>query len=167
MAVKAVQVTEAEKDQDGVEAVPTPVPGVGTVTTYWKKEYVDDVTGKPAENTKTYRFAGLVEDKDEESGETFFKTVTYEVDLSEASRAKLIKALEPFTKVGRQVTATISRPAAAAGSNPALTEWNRRVKAWLEENRPEYGVKHNTKGRIKGEHEEVYLKANPSDPKPA
>ncbi|WP_019057764.1 Lsr2 family protein [Streptomyces prunicolor] len=195
MAVKAVQLIEMteetyDKAPDGIDRVPVEVPGVGTHVTYWRKEYVDDLTEKPAEGTVTVNLLVPVDAEREEvvigedgepekneDGSDKLKVVGYtdyearEIDLSPASLKKLMTALKPFAAKSRErvVSVPASRPAAASSAsspNPKLTEWNRRVKAWLEANRPEYGVLANTRGRVKGEHETLYVQQNPTDPKP-
>lgn len=178
MAVKATPVAADQAGQPGVTETKTNVPGVGEVSVYIKVERVDDVTATVTEDVQTLRFAvpewvepvEANEAEGTEAEEGYWKVVNREIDLGKKNRDAFLKALEKYAGASREVQAPVapSRPvAAASGANPALTEWNRRVKAWLEENRPEYGVKANTKGRVKGEHEAVYLKANPSDPKPA
>lgn len=184
MATKATPVTEAEKGQDGVQEVTATVPGVGPVTTYFRIEYVDDLTGKPGDNTRTVTLRFPYEDEQEKTEtdadgntvlngdgtekivmEKFIGYETMDVDLSDPSLAKLIKALEPFYKVAR---ATPSAPLApvrtrtGSGASAAVSEWNRRVRSWAQ------SVGHTVadRGQLKAEITEAYSRANPNDPKP-
>ncbi|MDQ0907778.1 hypothetical protein QFZ22_003763 [Streptomyces canus] len=188
MATKATPVTEAQKDEAGVQAIETQIPGVGPVTTYFKIEKVDDVTGKPEAGIETVRLLIPVEDEEVvdvigEDGEPeknadgsaktetekFIRYETRELDLGPASLTKLVKALKPFADASREAKAPVSTggstAAKSSGPNPELSAWNREAKKWLEENRPGYGIKHNTKGRLKAEYEEEFAKAT-GKPKP-
>jgi hypothetical protein len=168
MATKATPVTEAEKDEPNVKEVVAQVPGIGPVKTYFRVEKVDDLDKKTADDVQSLRFAVPVEKQDDDEN-TFWAVQHRAIDLGKVSRDKLLKALKPFIEASEEVSAPGgpgARTASAGGPNPALTEWNRRAKTWLEENRPHHGVKHNTKGRLKAEYEDEYATAN-NDPKPA
>ncbi|MER5252914.1 histone-like nucleoid-structuring protein Lsr2 [Streptomyces sp. NPDC002855] len=169
MAVRAVQIdadefNAADHDDPNFSRVATHIPGVGSVDTYWRKEYVDDLTGKPTEGTETFKFAVpvLVEDDEED----YYKSQWYEIDLSEASLAKFVKAVTPYVEKARRheamPTQTSLRTSSRSSSNPKLTEWNRRAKAWLRD----AGHEVKDRGRLPNNLEEVYIKNHPDDPKP-
>ncbi|MFJ4626182.1 hypothetical protein [Streptomyces sp. NPDC088847] len=195
MAKTPVVVTEDDykADQENVQRIETAIPGfpdADPIVTYVKVQHVDDLTSKPATDgiecvpllvpvEKTREEIVIGEDGEPEKnadGSEKLVAVKYwdyepmEIDLSPASLKKLITALKPFAEKCRtRVVSVPSRTVAAKksdGPDPALTEWNRRVKMWLEKNRPEYGVLANTRGRIKAEYETLYVQQNPSDPKP-
>ncbi|MEU5197279.1 hypothetical protein AB0G86_25060 [Streptomyces scabiei] len=193
MAKTPVVVTEEDykADPENVQLIETPIPGfpdAAPLVTYIKVQHIDDLTGKPADGIETVSLLVPVEAEREtverdaegdpvknDDGSDKIKVEKYtdfearELDLSPASLKKLMTALKPFYEKSRPrvVSVPAARPAAASsGPNPELSAWNRRVKAWLETNRPEYGVKANTKGRVKGEHETLYAQQNPTDPKP-
>ncbi|MFG2412578.1 Lsr2 dimerization domain-containing protein [Streptomyces goshikiensis] len=196
MAVKATPVTEAQKDEKDVQAVEANVPGVGTVLTYFKIEKVDDVSGKPEEDIYTVRLTvpvevteeapeygddgePVVDDEGKEvtTTETSFSYRNLEVDLGSASRAKLEKALAPFIKNAREVQAPAPGRfvnerrsiSASSGPNPALTEWRRRARRWLQQEAPASVLRGETvgdKGVLKAHLEEAYVKAHPNDPRP-
>ncbi|MGW3421296.1 hypothetical protein [Streptomyces phaeochromogenes] len=194
MAKTPVVVTEDDykADPENVQRIETPIPGfadAAPLVTYIKVQYVCDLTSKPADDIETVSLLVPVEaerevvERDAEGDpvlnddgsskitkEKYLDFEAREIDLSAASLKKLQTALKPFYEKSRErvVAVPAARPAASSASsaNPALQEWTRRVKVWLEANRPEYGVKHNTKGRLKGEYETLYVAQNPSDPKP-
>lgn len=194
MAKTPVVVTEDDykKDPDNVQRIETPIPGfpdAEPLVSYIKVQHTCDFTGKPSDDIETVSLLVPVEVEREvvalddngspaknDDGTDKLTTVkeldyeTREIDLSAASLKKLQTALKPFYEKSRErvvkAPARTGGVSSASSTNPALSEWTRRVKAWLEENRPEYGVKHNTKGRLKGEYEELYVKQNPTDPKP-
>ncbi|MET7741992.1 histone-like nucleoid-structuring protein Lsr2 [Streptomyces sp. NPDC005385] len=177
MARKPVVVTEAdwEKDKENVQRIETSIPGfpdAEPLVSYVKVEYTDDVTEKPAEGVETYSFSLPVEAKEEvevigEDGEpekntdgstklkveTYFKTVHYDVDMSPASREKLIKALAPFTKNAR-VKSTPVVTASAASASKSSHDLN-AIRAWAKENNHEVA----DKGRIAGKVIEAYYAA--------
>lgn len=164
MATKATPVTkdEFDKDPDSVKEVLTNVPGVGSVVAYFRIDYVDDLTGKPAEDIETVRFAAPSKAVDDE-GEIFLGLDSYEIDLSGPSFDKLLKVMEPFVKNGRKVrVATSAVRSTAKSSNPALTEWNRRAKEWARNAGHEVA----DRGQLSSKISELYEKNNPSDPKP-
>lgn len=189
MATKAIPTTEAEKGNPGVEEVTVVVPGAGTVTTYFKIEHVDDLTGKPEDGIETIRLSVPVEAEretvetdaegdplknsdgtDKIKVEKFIDYEMREIDLGPASRTKLFKALASFYEASREVTK--AQPSAgirtrtAGGGSSEVSDWNRRVKAWLEKNRPELGITSSTRGRLSKDHEKIYITNNPNDPKP-
>lgn len=189
MATKATPVTEAEKDEPNVQAHEIDIPGVGPVMTYLRVEQVDDLTGKAEEGIETIQLTVPVRvkveviDRDAEgdpikNGDGTDKITTdevtqyddLEIDLSSASLAKLMKALEPFRVKAREVPKTYSAPAptrsVSKSSNPERTEWTRRARVWLERNRKELGVTTNDRGRLGRDHQNVYVTNNPNDPKP-
>lgn len=121
MATKAIPATEADKDQPDVQEATTQVPGVGSVTTYWRIEHQDDLTGKAETGLETIRLRVPVEaeretvERDAEGDPlknddgtdkiTVVKFIDYEsreIDLGPASRTKLFKALAPFYAASRE-----------------------------------------------------------------
>lgn len=162
MASKAIQVTDKEKDEEGVEEVEVFVPGVGAVLSYYRVESVDDVSGKPEEGIKTLTFGVPVEEKEDDSEETYFRVQQYEIDLAETSRAKLAKALELFIKAGRKVEPQAPVITRNTGPNQERSEWLARAKEWLR--RAGHDVK--DRGRVPKDKLDLYVKNNPSDPQP-
>lgn len=172
MANKTTPVTEADKDKPGVFHTTAEVPGVGTVDLYVKVERVDDVDGTTTEDVQTLRFAVPVwvepEEDSEEDSEGHWSLGHKEIHLGKAQRDNLAEALESFVKVSRDYTPTaVATQPLITASNPALSEWLRRVRKWLEENRAELGIKSSSRGRLKAEYQEIYVKDNPDDPRPA
>jgi hypothetical protein len=202
MAAKPVPATEAEyaKAQEvgdsSVQRVEVPIPGATEpVIQFFKVEYVDDLTGKPEQGTKTVQLRVPVEKEEEvtetdDDGEplknrdgtdkiTVRKYIGYEnleVDLGPASFARLERALAPFVAAARPATepdsstsGNVARKTGKSTPNPELAEWNRRVRYWLN-NSPKTPVKKNEdvppKGRIKAVWEAAYIEAHPEDPKP-
>jgi hypothetical protein len=186
MATKATPVTEKDKGKAGVQEVTAEVPGVGPVSTYFRIEFVDDLTGKPGNNTQTVKLRfpheadnEIVETDDQ--GEplknddgtekiTTEKFIAYEemvIDLSEPSFAELVKVLAPYREVARpapvQSAAPIRTRTASHKKDSASTEWNSRLKEWART----VGHKVNDRGRIPAEIVEAYTRANPSDPRPS
>lgn len=173
MATNAVPVDASKKDEEGVKEVTTNIPGVGEVTAYFKVSTTDDVDGKTTEDVQTLRFSIPVEAEEEveeldaegdpiknEDGSTklktekFFKTVHYEVDMGSVSREKFIKALAPFTKNAREVTAPVSRVATTAGTSKSAHDLN-AIRSWAKENGHEVA----DKGRIAQKVMDAYYKA--------
>lgn len=195
MAKTAIQVTEDEykANPDSVQKIEHQIPGVPTpLVTYVQVQFVDDLSGKPAEGTETVQLLVPVEAEREEveldaEGDTVLnedgtakiimeKYIDFEareIDLSPASLKKLQTALKPFYEKSRE-RVVVARPQVAAkktatGSNPELTEWNRRVRSWLQTEAPASvlgGEEVPAKGRIKAKWEEAYVSAHPSDQKP-
>nr|WP_237531563.1 Lsr2 family protein [Streptomyces sp. SID3212] len=139
------------------------VPGVGEVATYFRTEYVDDLTGKPAEDIETIRFAAPSKAEDEDSGETYIGLDHYEIDLASASFDKLVKALTPYVSVARKTVPRANHQLAIKGPNPALTEWNRRAKEWARK----HGHEVADRGRLSPKIADLYARNNPDDPRPA
>jgi hypothetical protein len=196
MAKTAVQVTEEDykKNPEGVQKIETRIPGVPEpLVTYVEVQFVDDLLGKPVEGTQTVNLMVPVEAEREEvvigedgepekndDGSDKLHVVTYldyeprEIDLGPASLKKLMTALKPFAEKSRErvVQVPASRPTAASsagGTNPALREWGRRVRTWLQNEAPASvlgGEEVPPKGQIKARWQEAYVKANPQDPKP-
>jgi hypothetical protein len=164
VATKATQATkeEFEKDPENIQEVMANVPGVGQVATYFRTEYVDDLTGKPAENIETVRFGAPTRTEDEETGEHFYGLDNLEIDLSPESFAKLEKALTPFVGKARPVLSRVTSPSRTSGSNPELTEWNRRAKEWARSAGHEVA----DRGRLSPKIADLYARNNPNDPKP-
>lgn len=195
MAKTALQVTEVEYKADpaNVQRIEVPIPGVAQpLVSYVQVQFVDDLTGKPAEGIETVQLLVPVEAEREvteldaegdtvlnEDGSAKITTEKYtdfearELDLSPASLKKLQTALKPFYEKSRERVVSVPRTAVAkktaSGPNPELTEWNRRVRVWLNES-PNTPVKKTEevpdRGRIKSAWEEAYVAANPSDAKP-
>lgn len=182
MATNAIPVGADQKDAEGVRAIPTQVPGVGEVMVYMKVETTDDVDGKTTEGVETYSFSLPVEDEEEvevigedgepeknEDGSTklraekFWKTVTYELDMSPASRDKLIKALAPFTKNAREKAApVVSRGGYKAQTLPSGVD-TAAVRKWAQaEDIKVDGKPINEKGRVPQSFIDLYEKAHPS-----
>lgn len=182
MATNAIPVGADQKDAEGVKAIPTQVPGVGEVMVYMKVETTDDVDGKTTEGVETYSFSLPVEAEEEvevigEDGEPeknadgstklkvekFFKTVSYEVDLSPASRDKLIKALAPFTKNAREKAAPVVRGGYQPQKLPSGVD-TAAVRKWAQENSIQVdGKPINEKGRVPAAFIELYEKAHKSE----
>lgn len=162
MASKAIQVTEKEKDEEGVEEVEVVVPGVGLIKSYYRVQYVDDISGKPEEGIQTLTFGVPVEEKEYDSEETYFRVQQYEIDLAETSRAKLAKALELFVKAGRKVEPKAPVITRNTGPNPERSAWLSRAKEWL--NRAGHDV--SSRGRVSKDKLDLYVKNNPNDPQP-
>lgn len=134
MATNANPVDASRKDEPGVKEVVTNIPGVGDVTAYFLVETVDDVDQKTKEDVQTLKLSipqEAEEEVEQEDGtkktEKFFKTVHLELDLGAASRTKLFKALEPFTKNAREVQAPViartATPSKSAHDLNAIREW--------------------------------------------
>lgn len=173
MATNALPVGPEEKGKDGVKEVVTNIPGVGEVTAYFKVSTTDDVDGKTVEDVQTLRFSipvqaeEEVEELDDEGNpkkdnegnpimkkESFFKTVHYEVDMGAASREKFVKALAPFVKNAREVTAPVSRVGTSAGSSKSSHDLN-AIRSWAKANGHEVA----DKGRIAQKVMEAYYEA--------
>ncbi|MCX4577953.1 Lsr2 family protein [Streptomyces sp. NBC_01571] len=149
MATNAVPVTADQKDEPGVQKVATFIPGVGNVDAYFKVETTDDLDSKTTEDVQTLRLTVPQEAEQEvtvldaegdpvlnEDGseklttEKVWNYVALELDLGQASRTKLLKALEPFVKAGRPANApAVHAPAAAKSSSGhdlnAIRAWAR------------------------------------------
>lgn len=177
MVTKATPVTEAEKDEPNVQGVLINVPGVdGPIRGYVRVEQVDDLTGKPTEGIETVRLmVPLKVEKRAESPSDKTETIEYEefeIDLSPASFDRLTNVLEPFKAKARAVerkpvtTSSTAKRSVSKSSNPARTLWTQRARTWLEANRPKTGVKTTDRGRLKEDHQELYLAFNPDDPRP-
>lgn len=80
------------------------------------------------------------------------------LDLCEADAAKLTKALEPFDKAGREITAAEARKLVGNGGGIELD--TKTIRTWAAEN----GVDCPSKGRIPQAIVEAYIKAHPADP---
>ncbi|MFE9497278.1 histone-like nucleoid-structuring protein Lsr2 [Streptomyces collinus] len=167
MATSALPVAADQKDEPGVQAVKVNVPGVGEIDTYIKVVTTDDVDGKTTEGVETYSFSMPVEATEEvevigEDGEpeknddgstklkaeTFWKTVHYEVDMSPASRDKLLKALAPFVKGAREKQAPLVRGGYKPQTLPSGVD-TAAVRKWAVENDIKVdGKPINEKGRV-------------------
>ncbi|WP_328937667.1 hypothetical protein OG288_15780 [Streptomyces tauricus] len=197
MAKVPVQVTEDDykADPEKVQRIETQIPGMpdaSPIVNFIRVDYVDDVTGKPAEGIETVQILVPVEAEREETvigedgepekngdGSNKLQAVKYmdferrELDLSPASLKKLQTALKPFAEKSRLVRVQ-ARPAVAAkktasGPNPELTEWRRRVRTWLMNDAPAsvtHGEKVPDRGVLKGAWEAAYVEKHPQDPKP-
>ncbi|MET7739608.1 hypothetical protein [Streptomyces sp. NPDC005385] len=197
MAKTPVVVTEDDykADPENVQRVETSLPGfpdLPPVVTYFKVQHLDDLTGKPAEGIETVQILVPVEKERETheldaegdtvlngDGSAKIKVEKYldlerrELDLSPASLKKLQTALKPFTEKSREVVIQVPAQVAkktTSGPNPALAEWNKRARTWLQNGAPASvlgGEEVPPKGRIKARWEEAYMAAHPQDLKPA
>ncbi|MFD8618274.1 histone-like nucleoid-structuring protein Lsr2 [Streptomyces sp. NPDC059513] len=181
MATSAVPVDASKKDEEGVKEVTTIVPGVGPMTIYVQVSVTDDVDGKTTEDVETLTLSVPVQDEEEveeldaegdpilnEDGskkvttETFFKTVTYELDLGKASRDKLEKALAPFLKNAREKTTPVR---AGSGYKPQTLPSGvdtAAVRRWAQSNDIKVdGKSINEKGRVPQSFIDEYEKAHP------
>lgn len=176
MATHAIPVTEKEKDEEGVQAVQVNIPGVGRVTTYYRVVTTDDVDEKTTKDVASYTFSLPVEEEEEhvdldaegheilnEDGsqkirvEKVWKTISFDVDLSPASRAKLVKALEPFTKNARQLE-SVPTPVSSNESNEVSAS---TVRRWAQANNILVDEKPvNPMGRVSQGFIEAYNKAH-------
>ncbi|TKT03431.1 Lsr2 family DNA-binding protein [Streptomyces lasalocidi] len=180
MATSALPVSADQKDEPGVQAVKVNVPGVGEIDTYIKVVTTDDVDGKTTEGVQTYSFAMPVEateevevigddgepEKNEDGStklkaETFWKTVHYEVDMSPASRDKLLKALAPFVKGAREKQApSISRGGYKPQTLPSGVD-TAAVRRWAQANDIKVdGKPINDKGRVPQTFIDLYEKTH-------
>ena len=101
---------------------------------------IDDMDGKEASGTHTFALDG----------------VTYEIDLSDANRAKLDKALAAFIDKGRKVKAVkgkASRVAAPSGSSNGEAA---AIRVWAAAN----GIDVPAKGRVPADVREKYETAH-------
>lgn len=184
MATNAIPVTADQKDAEGVKAIPTQVPGVGEVMVYMKVETTDDVDGKTTEGVETYTFSMPVEKEEEvevldaegdpvknEDGSTklttekYWTTVSYELDLSPASRDKLLKALAPFAKNAREKAAPAfaSRGGYKPQTLPSGVD-TAAVRKWAQaEDIKIDGKPINEKGRVPQSFIDAYEKAHKKD----
>lgn len=178
MAQKPLVVTEAEweKDKENVQRIETPLPGfpdAEPLVTYVKVEFVDDLTGKPADDVECIHLLVPVEEErevvalddegnpkknadgsDELTTETYWDVEPREIDLSAASLKKLVTALKPFAEKSRPRVVVASRPAAAKSSSgtghdlTAIREWARTAGHTVAD-----------KGRIPGNIIDAYYNA--------
>jgi hypothetical protein len=89
----------------------------------------DDIDGSPDAQTVTFSFGGA----------------TYELDLSEANRAKLDAAVAPYIAAGRRISRGRGRPSTTRASAPKVDR--AAVRAWAKEN----GLTVSERGRISAE----------------
>lgn len=185
MATKATPVDASEKGKPGVQEVIAQVPGVGPITTYFRVELVDDLTGKPEDGmeTITLRFPHEVEQeveaKDDEGNpipngdgtnkivmEKFIAYETKDLELGDASRTKLFKALEPYRKNARKTAAPAPAPirsrTASGGASAAVQEFNRKVKEWARLAGHEVA----DRGRVPAHLKEAFLRSHPDEKEP-
>jgi hypothetical protein len=99
-------------------------------------ELLDDIDGKPADESLTFALDG----------------VQYEIDLSKKNAAKLRGAIAPFisagTKLGRAgVIASRGREPRGRGTARSDREQNRAIREWAQSN----GIDVSDRGRIKQE----------------
>lgn len=99
-------------------------------------ELLDDIDGKPADESLTFALDG----------------VQYEIDLSKKNAAKLRSAIAPFisagTKLGRAgVIAARGREPRGRGTARSDREQNRAIREWAQSN----GIDVSDRGRIKQE----------------
>ncbi|MGA5053116.1 Lsr2 family DNA-binding protein [Streptomyces cellulosae] len=132
MATKAEPVGSEKAGEPGVKEVVTHIAGVGEVKAYFQVSTVDDFDGKTTEDVQTLRLTVPQEEEREvvatdDNGEplknddgsdklTTEKVWAYrslEIDLGQASRDKLLKALEPFVSKARDAKA---QPVATQGT---------------------------------------------------
>lgn len=98
---------------------------------------IDDIDGTSPASTVEFSFEGT----------------SYEVDLSEANKAKLAQALEPYLEAGRKVQGSRRRgrkSSTPGGVDPAA------VRRWAEAN----GKEVSPRGRVPREIIAAYLAAN-------
>lgn len=182
MATTAVPVDASKKDEEGVKEVVTQIPGVGPVTAFFKVSTTDDVDGKTTEDIQTLRLSVPVEESEEVESigddgevekdaegnpkmvtETFFKNVYYELDMGSASRDKLTKALAPFLKNAREVSAPTGRTGYQAQTLPSGVDTT-AVRKWAQaEDIKIDGKPVNEKGRVPASFIEAYEKAHKKD----
>lgn len=176
MATNAVPVTADQKDEPGVQVIKVPVPGVGEIDTYVQVLTTDDVDEKTTKDVETYTFSIPVEEEEEteeldaeghpvlnEDGstkikvETYWTTRSFELDMSPASRAKLLKALAPFTKNAREKqTAFFSPPSQPQAPGPSAAV----VRSWAQTNDIRVNGKPvNEMGRVSQAFIDLYNKA--------
>ncbi|MFE4579192.1 Lsr2 family DNA-binding protein [Streptomyces chartreusis] len=176
MAKMPVQVPEEDykKDPGKVQRIETPIPGfpdAEPVVTYIRVQYVDDLTGIPADDVETVHLLVPVEEDREEvvrgedgepekndDGSDKLKVSRYlayeprELDLSQASLQKLMEALEPFAEKSRprserdNTRATTTRTAAHDLS---------AIRSWAQNAGHEVAVK----GRVSSRIIDAYYKA--------
>jgi hypothetical protein len=96
----------------------------------------DDIDGKEASGTTTFALDG----------------VTYEIDLSDANRAKLDKALKPFIENGRKVKGGSKARSSAKGGSGKGTGEAAAIRVWATAN----GISVPAKGRIPADVREQY-----------
>lgn len=182
MATNAVPVTADQKDEPGVRETQAYVDGVGNLTVYVKVSTTDDVDGKTTEDVQTLKLSVPVEAEEEveevdaegdpiknEDGsiklkvEKYFKTVHYELDLGQASREKLEKALAPFLKNAREAQApVVSRGGYKPQALPAGVD-TAAVRKWAVDNRIRVdGKLINEKGRVSQAFIDAYEKEHKS-----
>jgi hypothetical protein len=89
----------------------------------------DDIDGSPDAETVTFGFGGT----------------TYELDLSEANRAKFEAVVAPYIEAGRRISRDRGRPATSRPSPPKVDR--AAVRAWAKEN----GLTVSERGRISAE----------------
>lgn len=197
MAKKPVTVTEDDykADPDNVQRIETPIPGFADaepLVTYVKVEYVDDISGKPAEDVETVQLLVPVEVDREavETGDdgeplknadgsdklTVVKEWDYEpreIDLSPANLKKLVTALKPYAEKSRprvvRAQARTSTGTASSAPSSARSKWLDRVRTWANEKAPAAVLKGRTvadRGRVAEDIRQAYVDANPQDPEP-
>ena len=96
-------------------------------------ELLDDVDGKPADETIPFGLDG----------------VAYEIDLSDTNAKALRAALEPFVTYGRRTGGRLTRGKATA---VVVGVDNKAVRAWADSN----GIAVSARGRISAEVIEQY-----------
>lgn len=98
----------------------------------------DDLDQGKADGTVTFAYAGT----------------TYEIDLSDANRAKLEKALAPYIGVARKVSSGRRAPVGKrkAGAGASATE----IRAWAVAQ----GMDVSARGRVSSEVREAYENAH-------
>lgn len=108
-------------------------------------QFIDDITGEPAEETVTFGLDG----------------VSYEIDLTESNAAKLREALEPWIENGRRLGGhkQSRRRRGAVATRPGATHREQRaqrqaVRDWAKKN----GYTLGERGRIPQEIQEAYLR---------
>ncbi|MGK5533173.1 histone-like nucleoid-structuring protein Lsr2 [Streptomyces sp. URMC 129] len=104
--------------------------------------YTDDLTGKEAEDVSTHTFS--------------LDGVNYEIDLTEASYAKLAKALGPFIDVGRKTGRTPRAGAGARRPTTSTSEDSAKIREWAKEQ----GLEVSERGRVPASVREAYAKAH-------
>ncbi|MBC6462868.1 histone-like nucleoid-structuring protein Lsr2 [Actinomadura sp. HBU206391] len=106
-------------------------------------ELLDDIDGKPAEETVTFSLDG----------------VTYEIDLSADNADKLRKNLTPYVEKARKATA---RQAGRLGKAPSRTAQTRERSADIRNWAKQHGITVNDRGRISAQVVEAYEAGDPS-----
>ncbi|NEB42573.1 Lsr2 family protein [Streptomyces sp. SID14515] len=106
--------------------------------------FTDDLTGKEGEDVITQTFA--------------LNGSEYEIDLSEANRAKLAKALKPFVDAGRKARKSHTGAASSRSGRraPGSKHDTAEMRKWAREN----GYNVNDRGRVPAEIVEAYEKAS-------